>query len=109
MAALVLGVVLVAAPKGRLPHWALRWIWVALMGIVALGSFWIRLIRLVGPFSPIHLLSIFVLMVLPPGCGGPIATRLPITGSFTLLPGADHARRAVRLVTHRIAVPGAVL
>src|ERR1700750_2141502 len=67
MAAFVLGVVQLAAPKGTLPHRALGWIWVALMMVVALSSFWIHQIRLVGPFSPIHLLSIFVLVVLPLG------------------------------------------
>ena len=29
------------------------------------SSFWIHQIRLVGPFSPIHLLSIFALVMLP--------------------------------------------
>jgi uncharacterized membrane protein len=38
---------------------------VALMALVAISSFWIHEIRLVGPFSPIHLLSIFVLAMLP--------------------------------------------
>src|SRR5277367_3249738 len=67
MTAFALGVVQLAAPKGTLPHRALGWIWVALMMVVALSSFWIHQIRLVGPWSPIHLLSIFVLMVVPLG------------------------------------------
>jgi uncharacterized membrane protein len=102
MAAFVLGVVQLAAPKGTLPHRALGWIWVALMGIVALSSFWIHQIRLVGPFSPIHLLSIFVLVVLPLGVWRAhrhqvaahrrimtliFAGALVIAGLFTLLPG----------------------
>src|SRR5690348_8755302 len=33
---------------------------VALMAVVAVSSLWIHEIRLVGPFSPIHLLSIWV-------------------------------------------------
>src|SRR5882757_11263418 len=59
MAAFVLGVVQLAAPKGTLPHRTLGWIWVLLMTVVAASSFWIHQIRLFGPWSPIHLLSIF--------------------------------------------------
>jgi uncharacterized membrane protein len=65
MAAFVLGLVQFAAPKGTLPHRTIGWIWVALMAVVAASSFWIHQIRLIGPFSPIHLLSIFTLVMLP--------------------------------------------
>ena len=65
MTAFVLGLVQFAAPKGTLPHRTLGWIWVLLMAGVAVSSFWIHQIRLVGPWSPIHLLSIFVLAMLP--------------------------------------------
>jgi uncharacterized membrane protein len=65
MAAFGLGVVQFAAPKGTLPHRTLGFIWVALMLTVAVSSFWINQIRLVGPWSPIHLLSIFTLVMLP--------------------------------------------
>ena len=65
MAAFALGVVQFAAPKGTLPHRTIGWIWVALMAVVAGSSFWIHQIRLIGPWSPIHLLSIFTLSVLP--------------------------------------------
>ena len=65
MAAFALGLVQFAAPKGTLPHRTLGWIWVALMAAVAASSFWIHTIRLVGPWSPIHLLSIYTLAVLP--------------------------------------------
>jgi hypothetical protein len=34
------------------------------MAFVAVSSFWIHQIRLVGPWSPIHLLSIFTLLML---------------------------------------------
>jgi uncharacterized membrane protein len=61
MSAFVLGLVQFAAPKGTLPHRTLGWIWVLLMASVAVSSFWIHQIRLVGPWSPIHLLSIFTL------------------------------------------------
>ena len=65
MGAFVLGIVQFAAPKGTLPHRTLGWIWVGLMAVVAISSFWIHQIRLVGPWSPIHLLSIFTLTMLP--------------------------------------------
>jgi uncharacterized membrane protein len=102
MTAFVIGLVQFSAPKGTLPHRALGWIWVLLMLAVAVSSFWIHTIRLVGPWSPIHLLSILVLVTLPLAVwrahrhqvaahrrimisiflGG-----LMVAGLFTLLPG----------------------
>jgi uncharacterized membrane protein len=102
MAAFVLGVVQLAAPKGTLPHRTLGWIWVLLMAVVAVSSFWIHQIRLLGPWSPIHLLSIFTLVMLPLGVWrahrhdvskhrrtmiGIFAGALVIAGLFTLVPG----------------------
>jgi uncharacterized membrane protein len=102
MAAFALGIVQFAAPKGTLPHRAVGWIWVGLMAIVAVSSFWIHEIRLLGPWSPIHLLSIMVLGLLPVAV---VAARrhnvsrhrktmigiftggLVIAGLFTFLPG----------------------
>ena len=68
-AALVLGIVQFVAPKGTLPHRATGWIWVALMAAVAISSFWIhgRQIKFGAPWSPIHLLSTFSLIMLPLG------------------------------------------
>src|SRR6202166_3799283 len=65
MTAFVLGLVQFAAPKGTLPHRSIGWIWVSLMAAVAISSFWIHQLRLVAPWSPIHLLSIFTLPMLP--------------------------------------------
>src|SRR5664279_2919194 len=65
LAAFVLGLVQFAAPKGTLPHRTIGWIWVVLVAVVAVSSFWIHQIRLFGPWSPIHLLSIFTLLMLP--------------------------------------------
>jgi uncharacterized membrane protein len=102
MAAFALGIVQFAAPKGTLPHRTVGWIWVGLMAIVAVSSFWIHEIRLLGPWSPIHLLSIMVLALLPVAV---VAARrhnvsrhrktmigiftggLVIAGLFTFLPG----------------------
>ncbi|HEY6256832.1 MAG TPA: DUF2306 domain-containing protein [Xanthobacteraceae bacterium] len=65
MTALVLGIVQLSAPKGTLPHRTIGWVWVVLMVVVGLSSFWIHQLRLLGPWSPIHLLSIFTLVGLP--------------------------------------------
>jgi uncharacterized membrane protein len=65
MAAFALGVLQLAAPKGTLPHRAVGWTWVGLMLVVCLTSFWIQDLRVWGPWSPIHLLSIFTLVTLP--------------------------------------------
>jgi len=54
-----------AAPKGTLPHRTFGWIWVLLMVTVAASSFWIHELRIWGPWSPIHLLAIFTLAILP--------------------------------------------
>ena len=67
MAAFVLGVVQLAGVKGTSRHRALGYTWVALMLVVAISAFWIHEIRLWGPWSPIHLLAIFTLIMLPLG------------------------------------------
>jgi uncharacterized membrane protein len=102
MTAFVLGLVQFAAPKGTLPHRTLGWIWVGLMATVAIASFWIHQIRLVGPWSPIHLLSIFTLAMLPLAVWKAHTHRiaehrrimismflgaLVVAGLFTLVPG----------------------
>jgi uncharacterized membrane protein len=102
IAAFVLGIVQFAAPKGTLPHRTLGWIWVVLMAAVAISSLWIHEIRLVGPFSPIHILSVFVPVMLVlavlharrHNVGGHKKAMtsiffgaLIIAGAFTFLPG----------------------
>ncbi len=64
-AALAVGGVQLALPKGTMRHRVLGYAWVALMLVIAISSFWIQQIRLIGPFSPIHLLSILVLITVP--------------------------------------------
>ncbi len=91
-----------AAPKGTLPHRTLGWVWVLLMAFVAISAFWINHIRLWGPWSPIHLLSIFTLVMLPLGVWRArrhkvnahrwtmtsiFVGALVIAGAFTLVPG----------------------
>ena len=58
MAAFVLGIVQFSAPKGTLPHRTLGYIWVGLMLMIAVSSFWIQGMRQWHGFSAIHLLSI---------------------------------------------------
>jgi uncharacterized membrane protein len=65
MTAFALGLVQFAAPKGTLPHRTVGFIWLALMLTVALSSFWIHEIRMWGDWSPIHLISIYVLITIP--------------------------------------------
>lgn len=104
MAAFVLGLVQIAAPKGTLPHRALGWIWVALMLTISGSSFWIHghSYRMWQDWSPIHLLSVFTPIML---VFGVVAARrhrivshkitmvsifigaLVIAGAFTLVPG----------------------
>jgi uncharacterized membrane protein len=65
MAAKAIGVVQLSGPKGTLPHRAIGAVWILLMVAVCISSFFIHTIRLWGPWSPIHLLSIFTLGSLP--------------------------------------------
>jgi uncharacterized membrane protein len=102
IAAFAVGAVQLAAPKGTVPHRAIGWVWVVLMLAVSLASFFIHGIRLWGPWSPIHLLSIFVLVMLPLGVMHAHRQRisahsltmtlmfigaLVIAGAFTFMPG----------------------
>ena len=65
MAAFALGVVQLGAPKGTIPHRTIGWVWVILMLAVSVSAFSIHTIQLWGPWSPIHLLAIFTLAILP--------------------------------------------
>jgi uncharacterized membrane protein len=102
MSAFVLGLVQFAAPKGTLPHRTLGGIWVALMFVVAISSFFIHELKVWGAWSPIHLLSIFTLVMLPLGVWRAhhhqvqahrwmmisiFIGALVIAGLFTLVPG----------------------
>lgn len=102
MAAFVLGLVQFAAPKGTLPHRTVGFVWFALMLTVAISSFWIHEIRLWRDWSPIHLISIYVLIMIPTGIYfahrhnvrghartviGIFMGGLVIAGLFTFVPG----------------------
>ena len=64
-AALGLGAAQFLAAKGTLPHRTVGWAWASLMMLVAGTSLFIHTIRIWGPWSPIHLLSLFTLAVVP--------------------------------------------
>ncbi|MBW4961198.1 DUF2306 domain-containing protein [Sulfitobacter sp. CW3] len=64
IAAVVLTIAIFTLPRGSTAHRWMGWSWVTLMAIVALSSFGIHEIRMVGPFGPIHILSDFVLFQL---------------------------------------------
>jgi len=102
MAAFALGVVQFTAPKGTLPHRVTGFTWVALMLAVVISSFWIHELRPWEPWSPIHLISIFTLTMLPIGVWrahrhkvtahkwtmiGIFTGGLVIAGLFTFVPG----------------------
>nr|WP_281419558.1 DUF2306 domain-containing protein [Falsiroseomonas tokyonensis] len=99
LGALALGGIQLLAPKGGGRHRAMGWVWVALMAVVALSSFWIATR---GHLSWIHLISGWVLLLLPIAVlaarRGRIRSHrramaslflggLIIAGGFTLLPG----------------------
>jgi uncharacterized membrane protein len=100
--AFALGVVQLSAPKGTLPHRTLGWVWVVLMLVISASSFLIHGIRMWGPWSLIHILSVFTPIMLVLGVlaarGHRVRTHkitmmsifagaLVLAGLFTLVPG----------------------
>jgi uncharacterized membrane protein len=101
-AAIALGAAQLLAPKGTLSHRTIGWAWATLMMFVASTSLFIHTIRTWGPWSPIHLLSLFTLAVVPLAVMRArqhdvrrhrqamiwiFALALVVTGLFTLAPG----------------------
>ena len=102
MAAIVLGGIQFCMKKGGAVHKFLGRIWLGLMLLVAITSFFIHRIELWGPYSPIHLLSIWTIFCVELAVYyvrvGNIKRHkqvmlafywmaLILTGVFTLLPG----------------------
>lgn len=100
--AALLGAYLLVRPKGTPQHRLLGKIWLTLMAVTALSSFFIHQVNVFYGFSPIHVLSIFVLF----GCWRAIANArkrnieahkrivrglylggIVGAGAFTFLPG----------------------
>lgn len=99
---IALTIAIFAQPKGSRFHRVLGWTWVISMGVVAISSFWINDMRWVGPFGPIHLISVFTLYSLVEGVRAARGRRvakhrqtmqslvlyaLIVAGAFTFLPG----------------------
>jgi uncharacterized membrane protein len=102
LTALMLGTWQVLAPKGSQRHRLVGWIWVGLMAAVALTSFGVTGRRGAGSLSWLHILSGFVLLMLPLAVLHARQARiaahkrlmlalfsgaLVVTGGVTLLPG----------------------
>ena len=102
MVAIILGGIQLSMKKGGRTHKLLGRIWVGLMLIVSVSSFFIHEIKLWGLFSPIHLLSIWTIFSVGLAIYfvrvGNIKRHkqvmvslyvfaLIVTGFFTLLPG----------------------
>jgi len=83
-------------------HRRAGYVWIVAMGLTALSSFWVSGFRLIGPFSPIHALSIYVLWGLARGViharngqvrqhretmRGMYVWAMGVAGLFTFLPG----------------------
>jgi uncharacterized membrane protein len=132
LGATLLGTIVLFLRKGTRLHKFLGRTWVAIMALVALSSFLITEMRMFGPYSLIHALSIFTLFALAGGVlairrGNVIAHRssmislyvfaLLLTGAFTLLPGrrmhavifADGGQMAGLVATAIAVVIGAAL
>lgn len=102
LAALLLGGVQLAAPKGTLPHRTFGYVWAALMLYIAIGGFWISELQVWGRWSPIHILSGVVVVAVPYAVWRAhrhevtshkytmvslFVLALVVTGLFTLWPG----------------------
>lgn len=100
--AVLIGICQLVLPKGTALHLRMGQFWILLMVVTALSSFFIHTIRMVGVWSPIHLLSIFTLFMLWVGIRASRQGRkrdhaitmsslfvfaLIGAGAFTLLPG----------------------
>ena len=65
LAALVLGGFQLLRPKGSEVHRATGYVWAALMLLIAVSGLFIHEVRMIGPFSPVHLLSLIILVTVP--------------------------------------------
>jgi uncharacterized membrane protein len=103
IAATLIGGVVLWRRKGTMLHKMLGRVWVTLMLVTATSALFINEIRLVGPFSPIHLFSLFTYVSIGQGLHaiivrhdvrrhraemqGLYAGALLLAGAFTFLPG----------------------
>jgi uncharacterized membrane protein len=82
---LVLGIWIMFGTKGTRLHKTVGKVWVFALLSTAVSSFWLHGIKLIGPFSPIHLLSILAI--------------------YSVIRGVQHAR-AGQIKQHQKAMKG---
>jgi len=102
LGAILFGGLQLMLPKGTKSHRYIGYTWVGLMLWVSISSFWIQTIKIIGPFSPIHFLSVFTIWTIFEAIrsvrNGDVkrhkhmlkslyALALILTGLFTRLPG----------------------
>ncbi|MCF6320559.1 MAG: DUF2306 domain-containing protein [Rhizobiaceae bacterium] len=102
VAALLVGALILWRRKGTQSHKFWGKVWVGLMLVVSISSIFIHEIRLWGDFSPIHLITVYVIVNLYIGISfarkgnikahritmqGVYIGGLIIAGAFTFLPG----------------------
>lgn len=103
IAAFVIGAFVLWRKKGTALHTALGRLWVVLMLVVATSALFINDIRMIGPFSPIHIFVITTYVGIAQGLWAIMVTRdvgahraamqgtyvgaLLLAGAFTFLPG----------------------
>ncbi len=101
--AFVLGAFILWRPKGTRLHKALGRLWAGLMLVVATSALFINEIRLIGPFSPIHIFVLTTYVGIAQGIyeiavkrnvqahraamQGTYLMALVLAGAFTFLPG----------------------
>ncbi len=83
--AVVLGPIIFYGRKGTKLHRRLGKLWVLAMAFAIISSAFIWQIRLVGPFSPIHILTVL--------------------GAWGLISGINHARKG-RIAAHQASMKG---
>ena len=99
LAAMAIGAVQLARPKGTAGHRVIGWTWAALMMVVVLSSLWIPAFL---AFTWIHLFTLFVMVTLPlalyrahrgevaghaKGMRGIYVGGLIVAGIFAFMPG----------------------
>jgi uncharacterized membrane protein len=99
LAAMAIGAVQLARPKGTTGHRVIGWTWAALMMVVVLSSLWIPAFL---AFTWIHLFTLFVMVTLPlalyrahrgevaghaKGMRGIYVGGLIVAGVFAFMPG----------------------
>lgn len=102
LVALIVGPVALYRARRDRWHRRLGYVWVSMMAITAATGFFIWTIRVIGPFSPIHLLSVLTLWTLWVGTRAAIRRDIAahqkafrtlywygliLAGLFTFLPG----------------------